>query len=482
MEKSIKLLPLRAESLRKRNSFSPTVKNGVKRYLIARKYGWNCVKKRPSKMNGNAVWCYIHSDKLVFRADTFHFNIINKKWENSSKIFVLKIKDGKINCYISNKGILGSKEPLKWINCNIKQQFTQMFNWIKMKKTTEKRIHLIFKTFFKRHKLKFNVSISPSFLPDVEKCIIRNTYPLVRDFKFNVALDARYTKYLRQNSVKKLIRYCFGNHGKILTKAVINGLQTSPTPSGILTNGLVLKGLLPIDYLQKLFQKDIIFRVVNVERAKDIRSFLSLFPPQKIYKWVDSQYLNQMFADTAKMYLEYKDRIQNIPIDGTIQQIHDYISKELRKVRDPNFIFEYSKKQQKIHGLVVDNLRIELPIDRDTLVDYGQIMKNCVGSYSYYIQSGQGLILGVIKDGQLTYNVEIEKDGVVNQFYAARNQPANKEDIEKVLNALNKLEIWPVELEYKGQETIIRNNILNPNAQVAIHIDADQDVLVAQPF
>jgi hypothetical protein len=479
------LLPLRAESLKKKNPYAPVKKNGVTRYLIARKYDWHHTQKKVNKTRGKAVWCYVHKDKIVFRADKFNF--FGKKWDVTTKIFLLKVRNGRLSCY--EKTAQGG-----WRCSNLNIHLNQIFDgvYIKetltIKKTHEKRVERIFRNFFKQHKLpfgpvRFSKKVSKDswdthFWVDIERNIKLAMYPLLGDLKKDYGierfeLNGLFTKYLRQNSIKVLIRGCFGNHGKVLTKAVIEQLKDG---SGVLTTGLLFKGILPVDYIQKIVQGRDHHGFIIKTNIETLRKFFKEFDQRRVLKWVENRKRwDSTLIDTARMYLEYKDSIQNIPVDGTIEEIHNYISKEQRKVKTPNFIFEYSDKQLKMDGLIIDDLRIELPKDSYTLIDYGQKMSNCIGSYAHYVAGKQGVLLGIYKDNVLTYNVEIQKSGHVNQFYTARNQSAPKEDVDKVLNALNNLSIWKNELNHKGRERGIYQPVVDNDRDE--HVPAEPVVI-----
>lgn len=147
--------------------------------------------------------------------------------------------------------------------------------------------------------------------------------------------------------------------------------------------------------------------------------------------------------DTADQWGQKADKIV-IPnnLKG-LDEIHDYVSIEFRKLSSADFDLEFKDEVKAIDGVVLEGgLRLVIPKTSFQLVAWGQKMSNCIGGYGRQVNSSKGKqwLLGVYKNDMLTYNIEIEgKD--IRQFWGARNSSADPKDKVTVLKFLAEKEL-----------------------------------------
>lgn len=165
--------------------------------------------------------------------------------------------------------------------------------------------------------------------------------------------------------------------------------------------------------------------------------------------WSDSRSQQNLF-DAALIWHPIR---ANMVIPGdlkTLQQIHDYISRESNKLNTGNFDLMFDDEVKKLDGVVLGNLQLVIPKTNHELVDWGQWMSNCIGGYGKRINSSDNKqwLMAVLKDGKLTYNIEVHNKRL-NQFYGHHNSRANEEDKKIVVDYLISKEL--VNLNSKSQ-------------------------------
>jgi hypothetical protein len=92
----------------------------------------------------------------------------------------------------------------------------------------------------------------------------------------------------------------------------------------------------------------------------------------------------------------------------------------------------------RVDGLaaVDGSWELEFPKRVATLKYWGQVLRNCIGSYGNAIKQGRSVIFAVRQHGQLTHCVEMS-GGYCRQFYAAGNSSPDERIEEAVLAALS---------------------------------------------
>lgn len=219
------------------------------------------------------------------------------------------------------------------------------------------------------------------------------------------------------------------------------------------------KGLFKLDNLYKLIEQYLassnfsweFFFDVSVYYGQDRTNFLNIYTEFINYigedraihiltkdwqSWELRDFLSQWYPHRARISIDDKEL-------NTIRKLHDYISREYRKIKDPDFNLLENWDDgafANIDNLKVGDLTIVVPKTRDELVDWGGIMSNCVVSYSKAMYDVKCLILGIKRNDELIYNLEIEpRTKRLIQFKGKRNTESDPRDRGAVVTVLSRL-------------------------------------------
>lgn len=181
-----------------------------------------------------------------------------------------------------------------------------------------------------------------------------------------------------------------------------------------------------------------------------ITKFMSALGEDKTKKlitniWCNHSILNRLgfLRDMANQWCEKSDKIPLNVKWKDLVDLHDYITKEYRKLQHADFELKFNEEVQKIDGVSLEGgLYLELPKTNHTLIDWGQKMNNCIGGYGRNVNNSDGKqwVLGVYKDGKLTYNIEVYNKNL-RQFYAHHNSLPDPQDKVTVLKFLAEKEL-----------------------------------------
>lgn len=104
--------------------------------------------------------------------------------------------------------------------------------------------------------------------------------------------------------------------------------------------------------------------------------------------------------------------------------------------------FHYVEKvEQTLQGHQIGRFTVGLPQGRLELVDWGNALSICIGSYWHKAHYGTALLLGLFEEGKdmPTYCLEISREHHLAQFKGVRNSRALPEDFELVVEELIRL-------------------------------------------
>jgi PcfJ-like protein len=122
-------------------------------------------------------------------------------------------------------------------------------------------------------------------------------------------------------------------------------------------------------------------------------------------------------------------------LDTNLSRLH-------RKLSSVNKPIPQRKIHKKSHGVTTENgLKIITAQDTATLLHWGDIMNNCVGTYGQPAQAGTSVIAGVFDGGVLIANIELTKNGTIKQLLGRRNSSLEYSTQEDILDALLKAEV-----------------------------------------
>lgn len=242
------------------------------------------------------------------------------------------------------------------------------------------------------------------------------------------------------------IYYKFGK-GKVIRKMVFNLIKDHIHLTGFLFFAKLFKKYLTVDEMQVIYKNclsDGMYRIGISTDARDAR--LNIWPQlvrfygikklknmmMPVFRGEESERRTFLyeFWDMLRMLHGYEERAGksfNFIDVASFKELHDYAAKEWSKIKNPCVVFEYKKGAVEIDNATVGDFKIVLPKNSYELIDWGQKMSNCVGSYSSLIKNNNCLVLGVEKGGELKYNIEI-RGGAIGQFYGPRNSSPPLED------------------------------------------------------
>ncbi len=389
------------------------------RYRLAHKRG----NFRPTGFvgspKGKVVYLYEYPDRLSLAELTYV--VINGKMVTAGlKKFVLKEKNGRFNFYrISKNSIRNYSNYIHAfsVSMGVKKYETHLRKFLRRKKV------------YRKHKTD-----------NYKTAILGVLYPALVDLKGFCpeakvgTISSDYSICLKEPTFRKAVKKCFGVAGDAMFKAVCEKVKKKSSLDCFLI-GMTLRNILSPNDLLKLvanFSTDIRYGY----KTKELRKFCRLFNNDRLKILAAGNDLFSIYAiDAAKMYFEYKDKGVILPEKPkSFREIHDFLVKQVNKIKT-GFKELSQEKLKKLDNVQVGDMTIVIPKSNHELLDWGNAMSNCIGGYWYNVQSGDTNVFGIVKNGDLTYNVEVYR-GAIRQFVGKRNQPAPPEDyglIEKLL-------------------------------------------------
>ncbi len=195
---------------------------------------------------------------------------------------------------------------------------------------------------------------------------------------------------------------------------------------------------------------------------KAVKTLMAAYPEATRWKLLqEAERDSYHFTDLVRMWCELIEDDANYPAPvkpGTVVKLHDRIGVDhralLRRRRAAELQRELPVPEEfeAIDGKQLDhNLTLVLPKIERNLVEWGDELSHCVGSYGSSVIAGRSLILGVLHNGVIKYTLEINpRSWSINQFYGKRNsQP--EVDHHLAVNAA----LYPILTELRGGEAPI---------------------------
>lgn len=152
-----------------------------------------------------------------------------------------------------------------------------------------------------------------------------------------------------------------------------------------------------------------------------------------ILKFIVKDELNTYyFRDSITMLGQYDDIVIK-PKYKNVVEFHNDIVLQYNKKKTENYIYDNSKKRneyKKIHNHNYDDTIIKIPESKYDLMDWGNKLSNCIGSYhNLYLQNKTELIC-IEKNKQPLYTIEI-RNKEIKQFVGKYNRSVE----EKIVNS-----------------------------------------------
>lgn len=162
--------------------------------------------------------------------------------------------------------------------------------------------------------------------------------------------------------------------------------------------------------------------------------------------------------DSARMYYRIKeeDMVNPKSLKGTLREIHDNLTTDYKKVRFKNKTIPYNEEELKLNE-EIDGFKFILAKDTHQLIDVGNYMGICVGSYGEGAYNKNLIIVTMIQDGKYVGCIELSKDGkVLRQAKAKYNNVLQEQKAE----ALKK---WVEAKKIDGSKCYDYKHILDDN-------------------
>jgi len=401
-------------------------------------------------------------------------NKVENKKINHKKGFCITIKKGSVNLFHIEK-LRDKKGKERWFIRNISN------NPWEFERTVNSRLNSFFYDYdtynpnHKTHKL-----VERKHLLEAKRCYFRNwiyrkliekgidmpkmnmkkcdlkdiilvaCYPLFRELYRYTGKTHTYLKMyipsrkLRKiKTVKEITKIIFKTTNRRIMREVAKSLNKNI--SSIIVMRVVLGDLIPLDYYEDFNEMEF-SRFLPTTYNNRVREILQFYSPRKIVNLINGCKDFNLIDDSARQWQLYKDKIKLPKRPKSIEELHNYLSNEARKLMYEDFELPINESLKEVHDWYlcppikkifkkedldltekIELFRFVAPKSRFEMIDWGQKMGNCIASYAERVKRGDCIILGVYKDKDLKYNIEI-RNRIINQFYAKNNTKPDIKD------------------------------------------------------
>ncbi len=121
--------------------------------------------------------------------------------------------------------------------------------------------------------------------------------------------------------------------------------------------------------------------------------------------------LSDYFVDTAYMAVSFhkRDMLKNRHLKGSLKQTHDALARDFYRIKNPNRSIDYNEEEMALNDNI-DDIDFILAKDTYELIDIGQEMGICVGSYGNKAANKQSVILKMIQGKKYVGCIELTAD------------------------------------------------------------------------
>jgi hypothetical protein len=308
-------------------------------------------------------------------------------------------------------------------------------------KAATRRFTALFNYWLKLNKFPRTFKIQPK--ETVREALLNFIYPGLKELGINNPMEG-VPELKEKVGIKPIIKKYFGYDSKKITKLICENIQEEKNLTSLYV-GKVLKGLIPLDFFYPLLENKVWFFLREERKWKKTREFFKAraVPVRLnlIKNLVDARN-GYVFTDTINIWHQIKHEITTIPkdVEKDWNKFHDWLAIEQRKIATKPQAIPYTEKELKIDGAEVEDLSIELPKDTHKLIEWGQALSHCVGSYGQYAVEKRCTILGVKKAGKLKYCIELGREGM-RQFRGHHNSDPDLFDKQNIENLLKENKI-----------------------------------------
>jgi len=298
-------------------------------------------------------------------------------------------------------------------------------------------------------------------------------YPLNDDKKgLNEKPPVCFRRSIRKRDPKKFVHKFFGRSPKSLTKAVVSQM---PLNEKFINNMFLAKTFFAIWPLDKIVefinlskespQKPFIYcsdgyslplEVNEIAKINIWRNFFRRFSYEKVLNWYKKypQQFGHYTRDTVRQLEELRLRgiTVDIPRKMDLKQVHDLVSRIFGSLKREEFALPVYDILEGINHTKVGGYELVFPKTNHDMMDWGEHMHICVGSYDSFVKKGSSVIFTLQENGLPIYCVEFlfDKSGrrdyfSLNQCHMRRNRKSPdsikdlcKKTIKKVVESASK--------------------------------------------
>lgn len=292
-----------------------------------------------------------------------------------------------------------------------------------------------------------------------------------------VAVNLQVASGLRAFSVEEMVRTMFGEAPRQLQAAAAKSLLVEGRRDvniDNLTLASLVRGYLPADRFVEILGMNLGpgARIQDLDKgsANEIRLLLRRFNPTRLMRILSGLEYNadsNPFASHGYMLLrdaahQYADARRNHPdtvIDlsrqfKSIEELHDTVTHEYRKLKDPNLEIPYSDDFiERVSNITLpDGAKLVWPRNTHELVEWSsdKVMNNCIFSYGREAVDKACTLLGIVdSSGKMVVNVMIRRRVVVQCYGKANQRCADEAQIKALFDELINHGIINEEDDYK---------------------------------
>lgn len=266
--------------------------------------------------------------------------------------------------------------------------------------------------------------------------------------------------FSQRNNIKDIIEKVFGFCSKNLKNLILKNIfneHDNFINYKFFFYGEALKDVLTSDNLLLAIKENLIdVNCGDIGGYKDLNVFLKDYSIDKNGKYSQKKIINFLNSAADKnhlievgiFYVQLKNalnlNLQEIELSSNCEKIHEYFSKEMEKIKNPLFYLDNDLHIQNLQDCEFGDFRILIPNTNYDLMEWSNIMGNCIGKgnvYSNQVKNKQSHLIAIMdKDTNLMlYNIQISNNHII-QFLGKHNSspnPEHKKIVSKFLQENN---------------------------------------------
>ena len=283
-------------------------------------------------------------------------------------------------------------------------------------------------------------------LLQIEKCpnryetIIAEVLPFLQQYDCIPAIPAILRQGLKREKLKDAVKIWFGRDSKQLLKLVAQLLEAQveyqrkclwQVQSNWLALAVTFAQQWQLDYIHTLLE----LKPVEIDPQR-VHHLLQQYSPQRTLKLLESaaeEYNASYLLDAANMYWQMSKDLPHYklpPRPRSLCQLHDWIQRDYNRFRSEREEKRRLpiKKLGKLDGTAVNGLVFVVPRTAHMLLEWGNALNTCIGSYADKAIKRHCYLLGVMAERELKYAIEIDRQGRIVQFSGRRNSRPAAQD------------------------------------------------------